>query len=75
MKVSNALLVESMKGLQDVGYSDRKLAMEQGRRHIRSGKLSKAWGKRYAGTEILAIGFDELGNGTIVNKEGYMLQL
>lgn len=66
--------IEAMSGLNNVYYSDRKLAEQQKARHCRSGMVNKDESKELAGLQVVAKGFDEIGNVVAYSKDGRILQ-
>ena len=75
MNLSQSQIVDAMAGLYEVFYADQATAIAQGRRHLRGGKITKSHGVEQVGLEVHALGYDELGNMTVVAKDGRILQL
>jgi len=75
MLVTNQMIKDAMSGLENVYVTDGELVREiPGARHLRSGKISKDANYRLAGTEVHALGYDELGNLVYMECAGHIRQ-
>ena len=80
MRVSNKIIKDAMNGLEWVHSYDRLLANEMKWTHLRGGKITAnhcggMMERKYLlNKEVLALGYDSLGNIIYITPEGFMKQ-